>query len=110
MGEVLSKLNHLIQHQHEIMAQIDDLKTQVADLKQQTADLQTSVDAEQAQIAALLETNAQVVTDLNTQIAALQEQIANSPTPEALNEVIAGLTEVKDSLATTKADLEGTVS
>jgi hypothetical protein len=40
MGEVLGKLNHLIQHQHEIMALIDDLKVQVADLKQQTTELQ----------------------------------------------------------------------
>jgi chromosome segregation ATPase len=109
MGEVLGKLNHLIQHQHEIMALIDDLKVQVADLKQQTTELQASVDLEQSQIAALLETNAATVTSLNQQIAALQEQLANSPTPEALQEVITGLTEVKDSIATTKADIQGTV-
>lgn len=110
MEGVLGKLNHILNHQHEIMALIDDLKTQVADLKQQTADLQASVDLEQSQIASLLETNAQVVTDLNAQIAALQEQVANGATPEALQEVIAELTTVKDSIATTKGDIEGTVA
>lgn len=93
----------------KLMALIDDLKTQVADLKQQTTDLQAAVDLEQQQIASLLETNAATVTALNQQIASLREQLANSPTPEALQEVITGLTEVKDSIATSKADLEGTV-
>jgi chromosome segregation ATPase len=109
MGEVLSKLNHLIQHQHELMSLTDDLKAQVASLKEDLASLQTSVDLEQSQIAALLATNAEVVSGLNAQIATLQEQLANSPTPEALQEVITELTTVRDSIATTKADIEGTV-
>lgn len=98
------------QNQTTIMALIDDLKTQVSDLKQGQTDLQATVDAEQAQIAALLETNAQVVSDLNAQIAVLQAQVANGASPEQLTEVITSLTEMKDSLATTKADIEGTVS
>jgi chromosome segregation ATPase len=108
-AEILSLLNIIKLQNHKLMALIDDLKTQVADLKHQTTDLQASVDAEQAQIQALLDSNAQVVTDLNTQIATLQAQVAAGATPEQLQVVIDGLTSVKDSISTTKADIEGTV-
>lgn len=103
------QLNKLLINQLKIMALIDDLKTQVTGLQTQVADLQSTVDAEQAQIAALLETNAGVVTDLNNQIVALQQQIANGATAEQLQEVINSLTNVTGSLATTKADIENTV-
>lgn len=97
-------------NQIKIMAAIDDLKTQVNALQTQTADLQTALDAEQAQIQQLLDTNAAVVTDLNTQIANLQAQIAAGATPEQLQEVATALTNISSSLATTKTDLEGTVT
>jgi chromosome segregation ATPase len=92
-----------------IMAKIDELKQQVTDLNEQLNDLQETVDMEQAQIEALLETNASVVTELNNQIAALQAQLADSATPEQLQEVITSLEEMKDEIATTRADIEATV-
>lgn len=107
---IVQLLTTILNNQTTIMALIDDLKTQVTGLQTQVTDLQTAVDAEQAQIAALLETNAQVVTDLNTQIATLQAQVAAGATPEQLQEVIDGLTTISGNIATTKTDLEGTVS
>lgn len=108
--DILNLLNQILQNQITIMALIDDLKTQIAGLQQQATDLQTSLDAEQAQIAALLETNAQVVTDLNTQIATLQAQLEGSANPAQLQEVIDSITAIRDSITTTKTDLEGTVN
>ena len=107
--DVEDKLNQILNNQITIMALIDDLKTQVSDLQTQVTELQTTVDAEQQQIADLLATNAQVVTDLNVQIATLQAQVAAGATPEQLQDVINSLTTVKDTIATTKADIEGTV-
>lgn len=104
------KLNQILQNQTQLMALIDDLKTQVSGLQTQVTDLQATIDAEQAQIQQLLDTNAQVVTDLNTQIATLQAQVAAGATPAQLQEVINSLTTVTDTLATSKTDLEGTVT
>jgi hypothetical protein len=109
LGEVLIELNLLKTKIIQLMALIDDLKLQVADLQAQTTDLKAAVDLEQQQIADLLATNATVVQGLNDQIAVLQTQLANSANPDQLQEVINGLITVKDSLATTKADIEGTV-
>lgn len=107
--DIAKSLVLILNNQTKIMALIDELKTQVTDLQTQVTDLQTTVDAEQAQIQQLLETNAQVVTDLNTQIANLNAQIAAGATPEQLQELSASLTTIKDSIATTKSDIEGTV-
>lgn len=104
------QLDKLLTNQIKIMALIDDLQTQVTTLQGQATDLQASLDAEQAQIQQLLDSNASVVTDLNNQITALKEQIANGATPEQLQTLADGLTVVANSLATTKTDLEGTVA
>lgn len=109
-SEITQTLKTILNNQTIIMAAIDDLKTQVANLQTQTTDLQTALDAEQAQIAALLETNAGVVTDLNNQIATLQQQIANGATAEQLQEVANSLTAISNNIATTRTDLEGTVA
>lgn len=103
-------LNQILQNQTQIMALIDDLKTQVSNLQTQVAEFQTALDAEQAQVQSLLDNNAAVVTDLNNQIAALNAQIAAGATPEQLQELANGITTIADNLATTKADLEGTVN
>jgi septal ring factor EnvC (AmiA/AmiB activator) len=104
------QIHFIIQKLNTIMADSAQIKQQVADLKAQVATLQSSVDAEQAAIQSLLDSNAQVVTDLNTQITALQAQLAGSPTPEDLQAISDGLTEVANSIVTTKEDIEGTVS
>jgi len=74
----------------------------IKDLQDKVTELQATVDAEQAQIAELLAANAGVIVDLTTQITALQEQLANAATPEAIQGVIDGLNAIK-------ADVEATV-
>ena len=66
------------------------------------AALQVTVDAEQAQIAELLATNAGVITGLNDQIAILTQQLADGITPEQVQASI-------DALNAIKADVEATV-
>lgn len=104
-----NQFKELLINQLKIMALIDDLKAQVTGLQTQVTDLQLTVDAEQAQITALLETNAGVVTNLNNQITSLQQQIANGATEDQLQDVIDSLTNVTNTLATTKTDIENTV-
>lgn len=103
-------LDKLLINQIKIMALIDDLKTQVTGLQTQVTDLQTALDAEQAQIQGLLDTNASVVNDLNNTITDLRAQIAAGATPEQLNELATSLTNISNNIATTKTDLEGTVA
>lgn len=91
------------------MSIVENLQAQVDGLKQQVTDLQTSVDVEQQQIADLLSQNAAVVTSLNQQISDLQSQLANAVDPATLQPIVDGLTEVSNSIATTKTDIEGTV-
>lgn len=110
LAEVLHKLNHIIQHQHTIMATIQELNQKVADLGAQVTDMQATIDAEQQQITDLLAHNAQVVTDLNVQIATLTAQVAAAPTPEQLQGVVDGLQSISDNIATEKSDIEGTVA
>jgi len=113
-GEVVARMDEnikqLLINQLKIMSAIDDLKTQASGLQTQVTDLQTTLDAEQAQIAELLNLNAQVVSGLNEQIAALQAQIANGATPEQLQEVADSLTAISAGIATVRTDLEGTVA
>jgi len=103
------KLDLIIQNQSLIMAAIDDLKTQVGSLQTQVTDLQTALDNEQAQVQELLDTNAGVVNDLNSQITTLQQQLANGATAEQIQDIANSLTNISNNLATTRTDLEGTV-
>lgn len=98
--------------QNTMATGIAELKTQVADLNTKVDELQTSLDAEQQQLADLLALNAQVVTDLTAEKDRLQAIIdaGGVITPEDLAELSAGITTATDKLATTKADLEGTVA
>lgn len=108
-GENENILNKILQNQITIMAAIDELKEKVTGLETQVTDLQTTVNAEQEAIAALLASNAQVVTDLNTQIATLQAQVAAGASPEQIQEVINGIATISSNITTTKEDIEGTV-
>jgi len=107
--EIFAALKQILNNQLIIMGAIDDLKAQGEALQTQVNDLQASLDAEQAQIQQLLDINAGVVTDLNNQITVLQEQIANGATAEQLQGVATTLSNISASIATTKADLEGTI-
>lgn len=110
--QIVHLLNHFHKHLLSIMADTSQIKQQVADLNAKVAELQTSVDNEQAQIQGLLDTNAQVVTDLNAKVAELQAIIdaGGTTTPEDLQAISDGIQTAMDQLATTKADLEGTVA
>lgn len=104
-------LHSIIYKLNIIMADSAQIKQQVADLNAKVTALQASVDAEQESINALLATNAQVVTDLNAEIARLNAIIAagGTVTPEDLQLISDGIQTAMDQLATTQADLEGTV-
>lgn len=77
---------HVIHLLEEIMASIQELKDQVTEL-------QAAVDADQA-------SDAGVVAALQAQVDALTAQLAGSPSPEQLQEVI-------DSLKSIQADVAG---
>lgn len=96
----------------QIMADSAQIKQQVIDLNTKVDSLQTKVDAEQETINALFATNAQVVTDLNAEIARLRAIIdaGGTVTPEDLQTISDGIQTAADKLATTEADIEGTVS
>lgn len=104
--------NSILQTQklNKIMGQLEDLQQQSVDFKTKITELQASVDLEQEQIKSLLDTNAQVVSDLTTRNTELEALLANSPDPVALQAVIDSNKETIDSIATTKADIEGTVA
>jgi len=78
------------------MALIDDLNAKVTEL-------QTTVDAEQVQIDALLTANAATVVGLTEQITALNAALAAGATAEQLTAVITALDAIK-------ADVEATVA
>lgn len=107
--QILNVLKTILNNQSLIMSAIDDLKTKAENLQTQVNDLQTSLDNEQAQVQQLLDTNAAVVTDLNNQITALKEQLANGATAEQIAGVADTLTSISNSLLTTREDLESTV-
>lgn len=94
------------------MADSAQIKQQVIVLNAKVDALQTSLDAEQAQIQGLLDTNATVVQGLNAEIARLQGIIdaGGTVTPEDLQTISDGIQAATDKLATTQTDLEGTVS
>lgn len=98
--KILKEIKDLIivnnQKQNTIMATL-------AEVQQQVVDLQATVDAEQAQIALLLEGQNATIVSLNEQIAQLQALVDAAPTPEQLQEVV-------NSLITIKTDIEGTVA
>lgn len=91
---------------------ITELKAEVVALNTKADDLQTALDAEQQQLADLLALNAQVVTDLTAERDRLQAIIdaGGVITPEDLAEISTGITTATGKLATSQADLEGTVT
>lgn len=97
------KLNH-------IMAQSDEIRAELVGAKEDIANLQATVDAEQAQLTALLDTNAGVVTTLNERIADLEAQLAESQDPTVLQEAIDGLKEIRASIVTAREDISSTVA
>lgn len=88
-ANVLHKLDHIIKHQHEIMANISELTAKVDAL-------QASLDAEQQQIA-------DAIAALNQSITDLQALIADGGTAEDRQALA-------DKLDAIKTDLEGTVA
>lgn len=89
-------------HLHINHLNTDLIMATLQELQQQVTDLQTAVDAEQAQIQQLLETQTTTITALEAQIDELQALVDAAPTPEQLQGVVDGLSAIK-------ADIEGTV-
>lgn len=91
-----------------IMGQLEEINEKVSGLESQVAQLQVTVDNDQASDAAVvLALNAQNA-DLQAQIVALNEQIANGATPEQLAEISARLSGVSESIAATALDVQNT--
>lgn len=91
--EVLLKLDHIIKHQHEIMATVAELNAKVTEL-------QAAVDAEQQEIAdalAALQAEVQRLTDI---IAA-----GGGVTPEELQTVVDNLNAVISDVTSTIPNL-----
>lgn len=74
----------------------------LAELEAKLAELQETVDAEQVQIAELLEGQKTTIAGLEVKIAELQAMVDSAPTPEQLQAVIDGLEAIK-------SDISGTV-
>lgn len=90
MGEVIGKLNHIINHQHEIMSAVDDLKAKIA-----------SQDA-------ALDTVSTNVTGIAGDVAFLKQKLADLEGGATAAE-IAELTGSVDSIST-KIDAIGTAT
>lgn len=101
--KIIKKLN-------KIMASIQELQDQVTALDATVTTLQEKVDAEQAQIQALLDTNAAVVSDLNTQIATLTDALSTAPTPEQIQGVIDSVTATRDRVVAITQDVSDTIA
>ena len=91
------------------MTALEQLQQDVTDLNGKIDAMQIVIDQEQADIAALLANNAQVVTDLNAQIAALNEQIANGATPAQLTAISTELATIAAKVDAASTDVAGTV-
>lgn len=92
------------------MASIQELQDQVTALDATVTTLQEKVDAEQAQIQALLDTNAAVVSDLNAQIATLTDALSTAPTPEQIQGVIDSVTATRDRVVSITQDVSDTIA
>jgi len=101
--KIIKKLN-------KIMASIQELQDQVTALDANVTTLQEKVDAEQAQIQALLDTNAAVVSDLNAQIANLEDLLSQAATPEQIQGVIESVTATRDRVIAITQDVSDTIA
>ena len=92
-----------------IMAQLEELQSSVSNLTASVQTLQDKVDQEQAQIAALLETNTAAVAALEAQIQVLNEQLATGISLEQIQAAINSLNETKLMIDAASADVASTV-
>lgn len=93
----------------QIMATVQELNDKLDQQATTIADLQTTVDSEQADIKALLDSNAAVVTDLNQQIADLKAAAAGKIDPAELDPLVAKIDASIAAIVTSKEDIAGTV-
>lgn len=80
LEDVHKKLDHIIKHQHEIMANITDLQNKLAELK-------SAWDTENQEITDKL-------TGLQTEVQSLKDIIAAQGTPEQVDAAIATIDEM----------------
>ena len=92
-----------------IMSQLEELQSSVSNLTASVQTLQEKVDQEQAQIAALLETNTATVAALEAQIQVLNDQLANGISAEQIQAAINSLNDTKLMIDAASADVASTV-
>lgn len=90
-AEILQKLNHLLKHQHEIMAALDDLKAKLA--------------SSDAKIDIIVPAIAGVTADVAFIKAKLEEVGEGSINPAGVAELLAIVTAQDEKLATAATDL-----
>lgn len=91
------------------MSQLEELQSSVSNLTASVQTLQDKVDQEQAQIAALLETNTATVAALEAQIQVLNDQLANGISAEQIQAAINSLNDTKLMIDAASADVASTV-
>jgi len=100
----------------QIMSQLSELQAEVEALAQQVIDLQATTDAEQADIALILEQNAAIkvaleetIEDLEATIEELEAAIENGATAADLEALKASVTSIKIAVESASADIASTV-
>ena len=91
------------------MSQNEELQKKQLEVSAKVDTLQETVDATQAKIAALLENNATVVSDLKDQNEALKLQLEDSLTPEQLQAIIDANDAIIAKIDAASADVASTI-
>lgn len=99
----MDKFDIIIQNQQLLLKKQLELMATIQELNDKVDQLQVALDAEQAEIAAILTKNSEVIAQLEAVVVTLQDTIANSATPEQLQAV-------SDKIDAAIADLQGTVT
>jgi peptidoglycan hydrolase CwlO-like protein len=88
---------------NSITSKLQEIMSTLADLEVKIAELQATVDAEQEQIASLVNNQNNTIVALESQIAELQAMLAVAPTPEQIQAVVDSLEGIKNDVASTIA-------
>jgi molybdopterin converting factor small subunit len=93
--KIIKALNQILTPKFElIMATLEELQVKLAEL-------QETVDAEQAQVSALVDAQNSTIVGLEAQIKELTAMVNAAPTPEQIQAVVDGLEVIKSDIAGT---------
>lgn len=107
--EIFKQLSFIKKQNQKIMANQADLQAKIDELSGKVDSMQQTIDSEQSDIAALLATNAQVVSDLTAQRDALQAIIDAGGTGVDLQPQIDSINAVIAKVDAASADVASTV-